>query len=106
MCEDFPCCGHDICPSYSPSGEQLDMKCTCGASVPLGSRSSLCPSCLDDIPEYLDSYYEYPEEDFDEAFPEEDIDPDHQDAMERGVAYDLERDNDYLDSNHPIDNGD
>lgn len=48
-CEDFPCCGHEAgcCPDFDPeTGEQLDMKCTCGASVPLTSRSSLCASCL------------------------------------------------------------
>ena len=47
-CEDFPCCGHEAgcCPDYDKSGKQLNMKCVCGATVPLNSRSSLCPSCL------------------------------------------------------------
>lgn len=48
-CEDFPCCNHErgCCPDYDPdTGEQLNMKCTCGATVPLSSRSSLCESCL------------------------------------------------------------
>ena len=48
-CEDFPCCGHEAgcCPSFDlETGEQLDMKCVCGASVPLTSRSSLCAGCL------------------------------------------------------------
>ena len=48
-CEDFPCCGHEAgcCPDFDPeTGEQLDMKCVCGASVPLTSQSSLCASCL------------------------------------------------------------
>lgn len=90
MCEDFPCCGHErgCCPSYDDSGRQIDMKCTCGASVNIGSRSSLCPECLHGIPEYPDHYYDeemIPEEDFDEVFPPEEIDPDHQEAMERGV---------------------
>jgi hypothetical protein len=49
MCEDYPCCGHEqgCCPDFDPeTGEQLNMKCTCGASVPINSRSSLCSSCL------------------------------------------------------------
>jgi hypothetical protein len=45
-CEDFPCCGHDICPDFDESGKQLNMRCTCGAEVPLSSRSSLCATCL------------------------------------------------------------
>jgi len=47
-CEDFPCCGHEAgcCPDYDEGGKQLNMKCVCGATVPLNSRSSLCPSCL------------------------------------------------------------
>lgn len=45
-CEDFPCCGHDICPDYDETGKQVNMRCTCGAVVPLGSRSSLCAGCL------------------------------------------------------------
>lgn len=47
-CEDFPCCGHEegCCPDYDESGRQLNMKCVCGAVLPLHSRSSLCPSCL------------------------------------------------------------
>jgi len=48
-CEDFPCCGHEMgcCPDFDPdTGAQLNMKCVCGATVPLTSRSSLCASCL------------------------------------------------------------
>lgn len=47
-CEDFPCCGHEqgCCPDFDEAGKQLNMKCTCGATVPLHSRSSLCQSCL------------------------------------------------------------
>jgi hypothetical protein len=48
QCEDYPCCGHEpgCCPARDENGRQLDMKCVCGASVPLNSRSSLCRSCL------------------------------------------------------------
>lgn len=48
-CEDFPCCGHEpgCCPDFDEeTGEQLNMRCVCGAVVPLTSRSSLCQSCL------------------------------------------------------------
>ena len=47
-CEDFPCCGHEsgCCPDYNESGEQLNMRCTCGAAVPLESSSSICNKCL------------------------------------------------------------
>lgn len=47
-CEDFPCCGHEMgcCPRRNANGEQIEMVCVCGASVPLSSRSSLCRACL------------------------------------------------------------
>ena len=49
-CEDFPCCGHELgcCPDFDDSGQQLNIKCTCGATVPLNSRSSICAGCLRD----------------------------------------------------------
>lgn len=49
-CEDFPCCGHEngCCPDHDESGRQTNMRCTCGAVVPLSSRFSLCASCLND----------------------------------------------------------
>lgn len=61
-CEDFPCCGHEsgCCPDYDESGNQLNMKCVCGATVPLNSRSSLCRTCLnDDIHRGSDEYDDY-----------------------------------------------
>jgi hypothetical protein len=47
-CEDFPCCGHEAgcCPDFDESGNQLNMKCTCGATLPLNSRFSICGGCL------------------------------------------------------------
>lgn len=47
-CEDFPCCGHEMgcCPDFDDSGRQLNMKCVCGATVDINSRSSLCEGCL------------------------------------------------------------
>ena len=47
-CEDFPCCGHgqNCCPDYDESGKQLNMKCTCGATVHIDNTSSICDDCL------------------------------------------------------------
>lgn len=52
-CEDFPCCGHEsgCCPNYDESGRQTDMVCTCGARLPIGSRFSICETCMDYDPE-------------------------------------------------------
>lgn len=48
-CEDFPCCGHELgcCPDFDESGRQLNMKCTCGATVPIDSRYSICEGCIE-----------------------------------------------------------
>jgi len=48
-CEDFPCCGHELgcCPDFDESGRQLNMVCTCGAKIPITSRSSICDGCLE-----------------------------------------------------------
>lgn len=48
MCEDFPCCDHGqgYCPDYDEAGRQLNMKCTCGAVLPVKSRSSICSTCI------------------------------------------------------------
>lgn len=72
-CEDFPCCGHEMgcCPDFDPeTGAQLNMKCVCGASVPLTSRSSLCQGCL------YSPYDEYGN--YDPAY-EDDYHPEHED---------------------------
>lgn len=48
-CEDFPCCGHEAgcCPDFDPeTGKQLNMRCTCGAKLPVNNRSSICNTCL------------------------------------------------------------
>jgi hypothetical protein len=68
MCEDFPCCGHEMgcCPDYDESGKQLNMVCVCGAKLPLNSRYSICTDCLrefdDDENEGFDDGFE---DDFD-----------------------------------------
>lgn len=58
-CEDFPCCGHEMgcCPDYDESGQQLNMKCTCGATVPLTSRYSICEGCMERMNEEHDDDY-------------------------------------------------
>ena len=71
-CEDWPCCGHEAgcCPDFNEFGQQLNMKCTCGATVPLSSRSSLCENCLRGCGE--DDYYDddpYYYEDENEDYP-------------------------------------
>lgn len=47
-CEDYPCCGHEsgCCPDFDESGEQLNMKCVCGATLHIKSRYSICDSCM------------------------------------------------------------
>jgi hypothetical protein len=59
-CEDFPCCGHEpgCCPDYDESGRQLNMKCTCGATLPINSRYSICDGCLS-RPDPNDPYDDY-----------------------------------------------
>ena len=74
MCEDFPCCGHEsgCCPDFK-DGKQLNMRCTCGAVLPLNNRVSICNGCLaaarredgEDGPEY-------PEDTYDEDFDDDD----------------------------------
>ena len=64
-CEDFPACGHELgcCPDFDPeTGRQLNMKCVCGATVPLGG-SSLCAGCLRDPDDPWEEDY-YDEEDY------------------------------------------
>jgi len=72
-CEDFPACGHDICPDFDESGRQLNMRCVCGVSVPLNSPSSLCSSCLNrPDPEDPESW-EPPDRDYDEYDVEDNV---------------------------------
>lgn len=67
QCEDFPCCGHEpgCCPDFDDDGNQLDMKCTCGASLPVNNRSSLCNACLrsGDDDDLFDDFGDYDEDD-------------------------------------------
>lgn len=62
-CEDFPCCGHEAgcCPDFDEAGNQLDMKCVCGKSLPITSRYSICDSCMDSA---SDDYHDMWPEDY------------------------------------------
>ena len=59
-CEDFPCCGHEAgcCPDYDDAGRQLNMKCVCGATVPLDSKVSCCSRCMRLDDDFDDCYIE------------------------------------------------
>ena len=72
-CEDFPCCGHEMgcCPDYDSSGRQLNMKCVCGATVPLTSRSSLCKACM--RRDYEDDFDSYEYDDYGDYDSDEDL---------------------------------
>lgn len=76
MCEDFPCCGHEYgcCPDFDESGRQLNMKCVCGATVDINSRSSLCEGCLRDPDDQTlrDDDYDPDEDEWDEEYPDDD----------------------------------
>jgi len=80
MCEDFPCCGHEqgCCPDFDESGKQLNMRCTCGAAVPLSSHSSICRDCRQALQDELDGY------DDDDDFDDDDDDCDDDDDEEGG----------------------
>lgn len=69
-CEDFPCCGHEpgCCPDFDSAGRQLNMKCICGATLPLNSRYSICETCmnrpsLEDGWSAYEDYADYPDYD-------------------------------------------
>lgn len=68
-CEDFPCCGHDICPDFDSSGRQLNMKCVCGATLSVNARYSICESCMrnEDAPQEMDERDEEEREDFEQS---------------------------------------
>ncbi len=87
-CEDFPCCGHEAgcCPDFDGSGKQLNMKCTCGATVPLGSKSSICDACLR-LAQIEDG--DFPEEDYDEELARDQI-------LERQELEDFEQADEYF----------
>ena len=73
-CEDFPACGHELgcCPDFdAATGRQLNMRCTCGAEVPLTSRVSICAGCLS-APDPENGDYGDDRDDFYEEEPDED----------------------------------
>jgi len=77
MCEDFPCCGHEMgcCPRFDESGRQLDMVCTCGARLPVNNRYSICDRCLRmDEDGCYDEYEDDHEDDEDEDCDDDEAD--------------------------------
>lgn len=57
-CEDYPCCGHDICPDFDANGVQLNMRCICGVALPINNNVTLCRSCIHSMSDENDhSYY-------------------------------------------------
>lgn len=61
-CEDYPCCGHELgcCPDFDPdTGAQLNMKCTCGAVLPIDNPVSICDACLRRMDEADDIFDDY-----------------------------------------------
>lgn len=79
-CEDFPCCGHEngCCPDFDGSGRQLNMRCTCGATLPVNARYSICDSCMRSPSDPYDEPFGYDEEyltpDLEDEYPEDDRD--------------------------------
>ncbi len=85
-CEDFPACGHELgcCPRVDEDGNQTEMVCICGASIPIHSRTSLCRHCL--MGEMGDAEYE-------DDFQGEDLEDDFEDfggEADYGSTYDDE----------------
>jgi len=70
-CEDYPCCGHEpgCCPDFdAATGRQLNMRCTCGAVLPIDNPVSICDACLrrmDMEDGAWDGDYDGPEQDHD-----------------------------------------
>lgn len=61
-CEDYPSCGHDICPPYL-GHIQIAVVCVCGALLDKNSRTSLCERCLQGGGSSQGSYLEMDEDD-------------------------------------------
>lgn len=113
-CEDFPCCGHELgcCPDYDEAGRQRNMRCTCGAILPLNNRVSICKACLKRMAiedgEYPDDYecedtdywddedneYDKEDENEEDLLPGEDMDGDHDSCM-RDIGWGTEEDYGY-----------
>lgn len=89
-CEDFPCCGHEpgCCPDFDENGKQLNMRCVCGAILPITNRYSICDSCLRDCDDPYDDdgredFEEDDEEEYDDRYDDYDdsMDGDHESAL-------------------------
>lgn len=88
-CEDWPCCGHEAgcCPDYDPdTGEQLNMKCVCGATLPLNSRSSLCNTCLRRMAIEDGEFPDYDDEEYADDMDTDDMDESMDGDFDSGMA--------------------
>lgn len=72
-CEDYPACGHDMCPPrWSHTGRQVGMICAiCGGEMPPGP-SSIHPACMRRSLAQEDPYY-YGDEDYEDEDDEGDF---------------------------------
>ena len=91
-CEEYPACGHvgedGPCPDFDPeTGEQLNMRCVCGAAVPITSRSSLCKSCLRDPDGFDDEEDPYEDEDDDDGDDDDSYESENDDPVAYGDDY-------------------
>ena len=99
-CIDWPCCGHErgCCPDYNKSGKQLNMRCVCGAVLPLNNRVSLCKACLRRLDDEDTNDWD---DDEDDEEMSEDMDGDHDSNM-RDIGWGLDEDYGYY-GNDPFD---
>lgn len=86
-CEDYPCCGHvgdeGPCPDFDPdTGEQLNMKCTCGAVLPITARYSICDGCIRRSRIEDGDDYDYEPDDYSDELEDEDEDEDERDLYD------------------------
>jgi len=94
-CIDWPCCGHErgCCPDYDESGKQLNMRCVCGAVLPLNSPVSLCKACLRDVDDDEDTNWDDEDEDDteDDDCYDDSMDGDHDSNM-RDIGWGTDED--------------
>ena len=44
-CEDYPCCGHEVCPRVDTKGRERWTCVECGKTLALKASSSICAKC-------------------------------------------------------------
>lgn len=101
-CEDFPACGHEhgCCPDFDGSGRQLNMRCTCGAVLPINNRYSICDSCMNEG----DEDDRFDDDRFDDEFddePNEDMDGDFDSGM-ASAGHGMDEDYNHYEYDEPM----